>query len=487
MSKTEELKARIESLRITSSQLEINQIQREDMHEIVHGYADQFLNNLPEEKAFYQQGYEHKGAIPSLELIENGAELPSILDTYQEEVMQSGINAASGGHFGYIPGGGVYGAALGDYLAAVTNRYAGIFYAAPGAIRLENTLINWVGKLIGYSGNFGGNLTTGGSIANLTAITAARHAHQIKGKDLGKTVIYLSEQVHHCVPKAIRISGLEECIIRHIPLDHEFRINSEKLNELIIKDKSNGLNPFMVIASAGTTDVGAVDPLAAIGEIAEQHGLWFHIDAAYGGFFMLTEHGREVMKGIEMADSVILDPHKGLFLPYGLGMIIVKDLNKLLAAHTFEANYMQDSKDFNLEYSPADVSPELSKHFRGLRMWVPLKIHGIAPFRAALEEKLWLTHYCYEKVKELGFEMGPFPQMSVFTFRLKSAEGKSDTINKEILKGIHADGRIFISSTQIHKEFHLRFACLSFRSHLREVDLFLDVLKTQRDNVLSLK
>ncbi|MFZ6665292.1 pyridoxal phosphate-dependent decarboxylase family protein [Peijinzhouia sedimentorum] len=485
MHNLEETKAKIEVFQQASFPLEIGQTQREDIHAKLHSYTDQFLNNLSEEKAFYQQGYENRGPIPALEVGESGIGLPNILNTYHEEVMQSGINAASGGHFGYIPGGGVFSAAIGDYLAAVTNRYAGIFYAAPGAIRLENTLINWVGKLIGYQGNFGGNLTTGGSIANLTAITAARHAHKIKGKDLEKTVIYLSEQVHHCVPKAIRISGLEECIIHHIPLDAEFRIDAEKLEELIIDDKANGLNPFMVIASAGTTDVGAVDPLAAIGQIAQEHGLWFHIDAAYGGFFMLTEHGRSVMKGIEMADSVILDPHKGLFLPYGLGMIIVKDLNKLLAAHTFEANYMQDSKDFNLEYSPADVSPELSKHFRGLRMWLPLKLHGIAPFRAALEEKLWLTRYCYQKVKEMGFEMGPYPQMSVFTFRLNASDGNNDSINKAILKGIHTDGRIFISSTQIHKQFHLRFACLSFRSHLREVDLFLEILKAELDKVLK--
>ncbi len=474
-----EVKAKIQRLQIESTSLEIDQIQREDLHQKLHAYTDQFLNSLPEEKAFYQEGYESKGIIPDLEVDENGIALPNILGTYQKEVMQSGINAASGGHFGYIPGGGIYGASLGDYLAAVTNRYAGIFYAAPGAIRLENTLINWVGKIIGYTGNFGGNLTTGGSIANLTAITAARHSHQIKGKDIEKTVIYLSEQVHHCVPKAIRISGLEECVIRHIPLDEAFRINPEKLAKLILEDRSLGLHPFMVIASAGTTDVGAVDPLESIGQIAKEYGLWFHVDAAYGGFFILTEHGCEVMKGIEMADSVILDPHKGLFLPYGLGMVILKDLNKLLAAHTFEANYMQDSKDFNLEYSPADVSPELSKHFRGLRMWLPLKLHGIAPFRAALEEKLWLTRYCYEKVKEMGFEVGTYPQLSVFTFRLKLTDEDNDAINKSILKGIHTDGRIFISSTQIHHQFHLRFACLSFRSHLREVDLFLSILKAE--------
>ena len=247
-----------------------------------------------------------------------------MLDLLEERIDKTGLNPASGGHLGYIPGGGIYASALGDYIAAITNRYAGVFYASPGAVRIENALINWMGKLIGYTDNFGGNLTSGGSFANLIAIATARSAGKIKSKDLESTVIYVCQQAHHSILKALKITGMEECIIRIIELDDHFRMNIDKLQLQIEKDKKEGLHPFLLLGNAGSTDVGAVDPLYEMAAIAKENNLWFHVDAAYGGFFLLTKEGREKMKGIELADSVIMDPHKGLFIPYGLGIVMVK-------------------------------------------------------------------------------------------------------------------------------------------------------------------
>src|SRR6185295_5947182 len=174
--------------------------------------------------------------------------------------------------------------------------------------------------------------------------------------------------------------------IRYVPMDERYRMNAESLEAMIMTDKKNRLVPFLVIASAGTTDVGAVDPLEEIGAIAKKHELWYHIDAAYGGFFNLTREGKQKLKGIELSDSLVVDPHKGLFLPYGTGVILVKDKSVLQQSHSYQASYMQDAVNASEELSPADLSPELTKHFRGLRFWLPLQLHGLKPFRACLEE-----------------------------------------------------------------------------------------------------
>src|SRR5690606_25339946 len=206
-------------------------------------------------------------------------------------------------------------------------------------------------------------------------------------------------------------------------------------------DAREGLRPFLLFGNAGSTDAGAVDPLDELAAIAKQYEIWFHVDAAYGGFFLLTKAGREKLKGIELADSVIMDPHKGLFIPYGTGIVMVKDVHHLLVANNFEANYMQDTRTQDHEYSPSQLAPELSKHFRGLRMWLPLKIHGEKPFAASLQEKLLLAQYFYQKVRELGFQTGPFPDLSIVMFWYEPESGDANEFNKKILESVQNDGR----------------------------------------------
>jgi aromatic-L-amino-acid/L-tryptophan decarboxylase len=440
-------------------------------------YGEHFLNHINEAKAY--EFTEEKGiGILDYPIGEEQGTIEKALEILGENVDRPGLNPASGGHLGYIPGGGIYYSALGDYLADITNRYAGIFFASPGAVRMENMLIRWLASLVSYPANASGNLASGGSIANLVAIVTAREAHHIKAKNIEKTVIYLTTQAHHCIDKAIRIAGLQECIIRYVDLDDQFRMKKDVLEELITKDKKGGLHPFMVIASAGTTDVGAVDPFEDIGDIAKKYGLWYHVDAAYGGFFLLTDQGKKIMKGIEMSDSVVMDPHKGLFLPYGLGVVLIKDVESLNKAHQYQANYMQDASQSTDEFSPADLSPELTKHFRGLRLWLPLKLHGLKPFRAALEEKLLLARYFYEEIRKIpGFVVGPQPELSVVTYRYVPKTGDAEEFNKRLIEAVQHDGRVFISSTMINSHFTLRLAVLAFRTHLKTIDLLLEILK----------
>lgn len=439
-------------------------------------YAEGFLDEIESFKAYDNGAGKGEGLLES-PISENGIGIEEALETIRNNVDRPGLNPASGGHLGYIPGGGIYYSALGDYLAAVFNKYAGVSYASPGAVRMENMLIRWMCDLVGYPREAGGNLTSSGSLANLIAVVTARDAMNIRSADIPRSVIYLSRQTHHSVDKAIRVAGLGECIIRYIELDEKWRMIAKDLADKIAMDKTDGLNPFMIVASAGTTDVGAIDPLPEIGAIAKEHRLWYHIDAAYGGFFILTDEGKEKLRGLDLADSMIIDPHKGLFLPYGLGVVLVKNVDDLKRSYSFSANYMQDAFAAPDEVSPAEVSPELTKHFRGLRLWLPLKLHGLAPFRACLEEKLLLAKYFYAEVRKIGFESDLEPELSVVTYRYVPRTGDTDEFNKNLLKSVIDDGRVFISSTVLNGNFTLRFACLAFRTHLKTVDTLLEILR----------
>ncbi len=383
-----------------SRSLDIAPTDRKVLLEKVNAYTEEFLTNLGILKAYEGKGYDKFKEDQFFEIREDTLRVDQILSLLKTRIDQVGLNPASPGHLGYIPGGGIFEAAVGDYIAAVTNRYAGVFFASPGAVRMENALIDWAGRLMGYKNNFAGNLTSGGSIANLIAISTARHAKDITSKLVAQSVIYTTQQSHHSIQKAIKICGLEECTIRFVDLDENYRLTPEVLEKQIIEDQKQGLHPFLIIANAGSTDTGAIDPIQQIAVIANKYDLWLHLDAAYGGFFMLSEYGKQKMKGIELADSIILDPHKGMFIPYGSGIILVKNKKYLLEANNYEANYMQDIKDHQEEYSPSELSPELSKHFRGMRLWLPLKLHGIDVFRACLEEKLGLAAYFNRMVKK---------------------------------------------------------------------------------------
>ncbi|MDT0649890.1 pyridoxal phosphate-dependent decarboxylase family protein [Autumnicola edwardsiae] len=467
----DDLKKQILALSKISSALEPSEAQRDGIFKEVQQYANTFLNNLPSTKAYSPE----KAKKEVFSITSEVKPLKKILEIYNSEVAAKGIHPASGGHLGYIPGGGIYTSALADYLVDITNEYAGLSFASPGAVAMEHELLNWMKSLFGFPESAIGNLTSGGSIANMIGLTSARDKHKIKGAKIEKSVVYLSPQLHHSCLKALRIIGLEDIIIRHLQLDSNSKIIPEDFSEKLQQDKENGLEPFLLIASGGTTDTGAVDPLKELGEIANQNKLWYHIDAAYGGFFILTEQRKKLFEGIEMADSLAVDPHKGLFLPFGLGAVLVKDKEAVFHSHHHSANYMQDAHTEVSRVDPADVSPELTKHFRALRLWLPLQLHGIAPFTACLEEKLLLTRYFREKMLDSGFKVGPEPDLSVTYFWWPRDENE-DEFNKKVLKEIHEDGTVFLSSTLIDGKFVIRLAVLSFRTKIETIDRAVEVL-----------
>lgn len=385
-----------------------------------------------------------------------------------------GINSASGAHLGYIPGGGIWTSAVADLLAAATNRYAGISYSSPGAVEIENQIIKWLGKVVGYPDSAHGNLTSGGSIANLIAIKTARDFHDIHSQNVRNSVIYFSDHAHHCIKKALDMTGLHEAVFRTIPMNSRYQMNTDALQQQIEIDLQDGLNPFLIIATAGTTDTGAIDPLERISELSSKYDTWFHIDAAYGGFFLLVDEIKERFKGIEKSDSVVMDPHKTLFIPYGSGVVLVRHRDRLLNSFSEKAAYMKDSYNHH-EISPAQTGPELSRHVRGLRMWLPLHLHGIEPFRANLEEKLMLCRYFHHQIGEFGFETGPEPELSITCFRYPEDENNEWT--QKLLEALHKDGRYFFSSTIIDEKLWIRCAVVSFRTHLQEIESALKMIQ----------
>ena len=464
----DEIIRKLEQLNILSSELDISEPQRVEMLNQLADYTNTFINGLSKTKGFKEK------ETGNLAIRNIKSSLPELLDLYQKEVAETGINAASPKHLGYIPGGGVFTAALADFIAAVTNPFASVYYASPGAATIENEVVNWLKSVFSFPENSVGCLSSGGSISTLIAYTAARDKYKIKNGKIPKSTVYLSEQVHHSTQKALRIIGLEDVLIRYIPLDHHHRIIPQKLRELIKKDKTEGLNPFLIVATAGTTDTGTIDPLNDIADIAKQYKLWFHVDAAYGGFFILTSK-KDLFQGIERADSLIIDPHKGLFLPYGVGAVLVKDAHAVLHSNYYTANYMQDGYNEELLNSPANLSPELTKHFRGLRVWLPLQFHGIEPFVACLEEKLWLITYFRKKLQELGFCLGPEPDLSVSYFWYPFETG-TDEKNKQLMNEMHKDGSVFLSSSIINNQFVIRIAILAFRTKKETVDEAVEMI-----------
>ncbi|HZH86703.1 MAG TPA: aminotransferase class V-fold PLP-dependent enzyme [Brumimicrobium sp.] len=472
------IELKLKNLEDQVKEISPNAEQRKEVFNSYHALSERFLNGL-KEKTTYDGSPSNK----ALYILKDTPEaISETLQTLENDLFQKGINAASGGHLGYIPGGGIYTSAIGDYLAAISNAYSGVNYASPGAVAMEHACLDWLKSVYGFPQSAVGNLTSGGSIANLIALGAARDNKGVLN-NISKSVVYMTDQTHHSAEKALRILGLHQMFVRAIPTDQLNRMDMGQLKLQIEKDKAEGLMPSILIGSAGTTDTGAIDPLNEMAEIAKSNHIWFHVDAAYGGFFILTDTAKEKFKGIEKADSIITDPHKGLFLPYGIGAVLVKNAEAVFKSNKITANYMQDSLADEAPLDPADVSPELTKHFRALRMWLPLKTHGIAPFKAALEEKLLLTTYFRNKVEKLGFKTGPTPDLSVTYFWYPFGENEND-LNQKLMSLCHKDGRVFLSSTKIEGKFVIRMAILSFRTHKFEIDKALSMLS---ENLLKIK
>lgn len=435
--------------------------------------------SLPEQPAQALQGAEELALRMVEPLPQDGTDLEPLLDLLFHQAIPGSLNTAGPGYLGYIPGGGLFQSAVADLISDAVNRYVGIWAAAPALVQIEANVLRWFCEMVGYPATAGGILTSGGSLANFTAVVAAR-ADRLPEAFL-KGTLYTSSQTHHSVAKAAALAGFPARNVRTVEVDELQRLRLDRLAACIAEDRAAGLMPFLLVLNAGTTNTGAVDDLEAAADLAGREGLWVHVDGAYGGFFTLTDAGRSILRGIERADSITLDPHKGLSLPYGTGCLLVRDPRKLRRANHARADYLQDMQADEAKVDFSELSPELSRPFRGLRAWLPLKLHGAGAFRAHLEEKLALARFAEEALRGIpGLEIVAPPQLSILAFRLRPAGLAQDALNalnQRFLECINAPGRIYLTPTFLNGDFVLRLALLSFRTHQDRLELGLEDIR----------
>jgi aromatic-L-amino-acid decarboxylase len=407
---------------------------------------------------------------------ERGVALEPLLDTLFRDLIPRSFTASGPGYLAFIPGGGIYPAALADFIANTTNRYTGVWQAAPALVQLEANALDWLREWMDFPAETRGLFTTGGSMATFNAIVCARERYL--GAEIRRGVLYTSDQAHHSVLKSAKLAGVMPDRVRAIASDDRFRLRIDLLRDAIAADRRAGLTPFAVVSSAGTTNTGAVDPLDAIADVCAAESLWHHIDGAYGAFFYLCDDLRDTLRGLPRADSLTLDPHKGMFLPYGNGALLVRDGAALRAAHEATAPYlpaMPHPEDF---YDPSQHGPELSRGFPGLRVWLSVKLFGTAAFRDALAEKRALTLEAARRVAALpGIVMDADPELSLFAFHLTrpgASRADEDAATRALMEETTTRGRVMVTGCTTHGRYLGRVCVLSFRTHHAQIDALVD-------------
>lgn len=376
--------------------------------------------------------------------------------------------------YAFVPGPSNYISAMSDTLTAGFNIFAGGWAASPAAAELEIVTMNWLLKLFQLPVKTGGGIfTSGGSMANLTALATAR---KVKcGDDFSKAIIYLSDQAHSSNIKAIRILGFQKSQIRIIPTDMEFKMSVIKLKNAIAKDKLEGNVPFFMLASAGTTNTGTVDPLPELATICKQEGLWFHIDGAYGGAAILASNGKQLLKGIEKADSITIDPHKWLFQPYEIGCLLVRQHKWLSHTFTEKPEYLRDIEGNESEINFYDHGIELTRRFRALKFYMSIKTFGLAAFRRAIDYNIALAETVEAELRGSSlWEVVSPATLAIINFRYHPIhedhpEAELDAINQHIAAGVTAARHAIFVTTLLNKQVVLRMCLINPRTTLDDI------------------
>ncbi len=418
---------------------------------------------------------------------ETGTPLGALLDPLFEEWIPKSFNTASPGYLAYVPGGGLFPAALADLISAGTNRYTGVWLPAPALVQLEANVLDWFRGWMGFPETARGLLTTGGSMAAFNAVLCARE--RLLGTEVRSGTLYVSTQTHHSVAKAARLAGIFPDRVREIPVDGAFRMRVDELAQAITVDRAAGLRPFCVVSSAGTTNTGAIDPIDAIADLAAREGLWHHVDGAYGAFFRLVDELRPRLAAIERADSVTLDPHKGLFMPYGVGALLVRDGSTLRAAHAATASYMPAMADADDLYDPSQYGPDLSRGFPGLRVWLCLKLYGVARFRAALTKKRALAKDAATRIAALpGVVIDAPPELSLFAFHLAWNGASVEEENRataDLIERVTRRGRVMLTGCTVAGRCLARVCVLSFRTRQERIDACVEDVAAEAAAILG--
>lgn len=386
---------------------------------------------------------------------------------------------------GYVPSIPTFPAVLGDWLATGYNFFAGVWPIASGPNEVELTVIDWFRQWLEMPNGTSGLLTSGGSTATLMAVVAARHARVGQNASLlPRLTLYTSSQAHSAVARAAWIVGVARENVRVLPADDHCRLRPETVHDAVTTDRAAGRVPFLVVASAGTTNTGAVDDIAGLAAVCERESLWLHVDAAYGAFAALTARGRELLRGIERADTVVLDPHKWLFVPFECGCLLARQPATLKDAFHILPEYLTDVAPGEAEVNFADYGEQLTRYARALKVWLSVRTFGLAPIRASVERGIAMAEYAERLVRrEPLLEVLAPAQLGILCFRAHprgvDSLAELDALNERVNAAVNASGWFLISSTRVNNAFSLRLCTHNWRTQESDLDeLFALVTKS---------
>jgi aromatic-L-amino-acid/L-tryptophan decarboxylase len=412
---------------------------------------------------------------------ETGQDFSRLLQEIVDHVLPAMVRGDHPGYMAFIPGQGTWPGALGDFIASALNLYGGSWKEGAGPAQLELTVLDWFKQWIGYPASASGTLVSGGSAANMMALACARES--LAGAMADDLIIYMADQAHASMARAARILGFRPDQVRILPVDERFRMRPETLVSAIEADRRAGRRPLFVAAAAGSTNTGAIDPLPELATICKQQGVWFHVDAAYGGFAVLTERGRSLLRGIELADSVTLDPHKWLYQPYECGCILIRDGPRLRRAFEIASDYLDEVTSINREVNFVDMGMQLTRMTRALKVWLSIRYFGVDAFRRAIDHSLDLAQRAQRRIEESpAFELLSPASLSVVCFRRRFDDAEDETViearNRALLKGLEATGKAWLSSTRLRGRFTIRICVTNHNTRADQVDWTLDWLET---------
>ena len=411
-----------------------------------------------------------------------GIDFDGLLKAFRETIVPFSRQNAHPRMFGYVQSPGTALAAFADLLASTLNANLTVWRSAPAPVELERLTIDWIRQILGFDAEAGGLFVSGGSMANLAAIAAARQA---KDHPSDRLRIYASSETHFSIAKAAALLGIGRENVRIVAVDERFKIRVDDLVAKITADLKAGYVPFCVVANAGTVNTGAVDPLVEIREIANRFQLWMHVDGSYGAFAVLAKSARGLFAGLERADSIALDPHKWLYLPVDVGCVIYRAPEITRAVFAHEAEYTRIiGEEADEAFAFWDYGPELSRRFRALKVWMLLKGVGLDSLGEAIESNLACARYFESKVRASDdFEMAARIELSIFCFRHVPVhlKGESpqviDDFNERLLIALQRDGSSYLSNTTLGGRFALRGCVLNYRTTLRDMEILLDDLR----------
>ena len=398
-----------------------------------------------------------------------------VLERLAADVLPFRSRADHPRYFAFIPTCQTFPGALGDFIASALNVYAGSWMEAAGPSQIELTVLDWFKDWLGYDGGAAGLLLNGGSAANMTALACARET--LVGPMNDRVVAYASDQAHSSVARAARLLGFRPDQLRILPAAEDLRLRPEMLAHAIEADLAAGRVPLFASVLAGSTNTGAIDPLRELAEVCREHGVWLHVDAAYGGFTALTSRGRDALRGIELADSIALDPHKWLYQPVECGCLLVRQGELLRRAFEVTPDYLRDAAVRDGEVNFSDLGLQLTRGWRALKVWLSIQTFGLDAFRQAIDNALDLAVLAEERVRATpSLELLSGAQLGIVCFR-RRFEGDEDEVasmNAALVERLAESGQALVSSTRLHGVYAIRLCALNHTSRAEDVEWVLD-------------